>query len=120
MDKLPYATELLVAQVSTSGATVWRGAQQLFIVVVIVIVIPGSSDYRVDSSPGFFFPITTSGANMIGSRRLCYSVIGIADGILEDTEMISLQLIYLGAAPMRLVLLQPNVTVLEILDLDGN
>ncbi len=92
----------------------------IIIVVVVVIVIPGSSDYRVGSSPGFFFPITTSGANMISSRRLCNLVIGIADGILEDTEMISLQLIYLGAAPMGLVLLQPNVTVLEILDLDGN
>ncbi len=92
----------------------------IIIVVVVVIVIPGSSDYRVDSSPGFFFPITTSGANMIGSRRLCNLVIGIADGTLEDTEMISLQLSYLGAPPMGLILLQPNVTVLEILDLDGN
>ncbi len=92
----------------------------IIIVVVFVIAIPGSSDYRIDSSPGFFFPITTSGANMISSRRLCNLVIGIADGILEDTEIISLQLIYSGAAPMGLVLLQPNVTVLEILDLDGN
>ncbi len=56
---------------------------------------------------------------MISSRRLCNLVIGIADGILENTEMISLQLTYLGAAPMGLILLQPNVTVLEILDLDG-
>ncbi len=92
----------------------------IIIVVVVVIVILGSSDYRVASSPGFFFPITTSGPNMISSRRLCNLVIGIADGILEDTEMISLQLIYSGAPPMGLVLLQPNVTVLEILDLDGN
>ncbi len=92
----------------------------VIIIVVVVIVIPGSSDYRVGSSLGFFFPITTSGANMIRSRRLCNLVIGIADGILEDTEMISLQLIYSDAAPMELVLIQPNVTVLEILDLDGN
>ncbi len=92
----------------------------IIVVVVVVIVIPGSSDYRVDNSPEFFFPIVTSGADMISSRRLCNLVIGIADGILEDTEMISLQLNYLGAAPMGLVLLQPNVTVLEILDLDGN
>ncbi len=92
----------------------------IIVVVVVVIVIPGSSDYRIDDPIGFFFPITTSGANMILTRRLCNPVIGIADGILEDTEMISLQLIYLGAAPMGLVLLQPNVTVLEILDFDGN
>ena len=57
-------------------------------------------------------------ADMPRARRFCVPVIAKADGILENNEYFDIALNFAATSP-NLVILQPNLTQVQIISMDG-
>ena len=57
-------------------------------------------------------------SNTPAARRICASVMAAADGIVENNEYVDIALNFVTSSPDRIIL-QPNLTRVQIVDLDG-